>query len=147
MLLLARCSSSSVAPTNSTRAKQWLCWTASSAFLVLACPQWWLGTKHALSAHCLWQERSAGTRGLPSRFWPFSEQQQELGQGHSSVHVFNCTCDDHGRVLSEALSAWPGTGPSLLDSEADTLLSGGPCFCFCGLTLFVVKATGCCWRD
>lgn len=35
-------------------------------------------------------------------FWPSSEWPPELGQGHSSVDVFNCTCDDHGRVLSKA---------------------------------------------
>lgn len=36
-------------------------------------------------------------------FWPSSERPPELGQGHSSVDVFNCTCDGHGRVLSKAL--------------------------------------------
>lgn len=36
-------------------------------------------------------------------FWPSSEWPPELGQGHSSVDVLNCTCDDHGRVLSKAL--------------------------------------------
>lgn len=55
-------------------------------------------------------------------FWPFSEQQRELGQGHSSVHVFNCTCDDHARVLFEGLATWPRTRCRLSDSEADTQL-------------------------
>lgn len=78
MLLLAPHSSSSVAPTNSTGAKKWLFWTPSSAFLVLACLQCRLCTKHALSAHCLWQKRSAGMCGLPSHFGHSASGRQSL---------------------------------------------------------------------
>lgn len=113
-----------LAPTNGTRAKIALL----DCVLCLSCP----GMSTVVAGHqarfiCTLPLAEAICRHVTAKlFWPLSEQQREIGQGRSSVHVFNCTCDDGGRVPSKALSTWPGTGPTLLDSEADTRLLVDP---------------------
>lgn len=50
------------------------------------------------------------------------KHQRELCQGHPSVDVDNCRCDEHGRFLSQTPSTWPWTWPKAASENEENIL-------------------------